>query len=152
MTVRSLIDYALPVYGNQIKKTELAQLDNLQYRAAKLVTGAYHLTNREKLNLELGWESIQQRCDILCLNIFHKIHLQETRPLIRSCMPKPDLGNKYFIRSKGGYIPFKRLRFKFDQSFFPHATRLWNNLPNYVKCKNLTDFKEYIKINIKPPR
>ena len=64
LTVRSLVDYALPVYGNQIKKTELAQLDNLQYRAAKLVTGAYHLTNREKLNLELGWESIQQRCDL----------------------------------------------------------------------------------------
>ena len=151
LTVRSLIDYALPVYGNQIKKTELAQLDNLQYRAAKLVTGAYHLTNREKLNLELGWESIQQRCDILCLNIFHKIHFHETRPLIRSCMPKPDLENNYFIRAKGGYIPFKRLRFKFDQSFFPHATRLWNNLPNDVKCKNLTDFKEYINLNIKPP-
>ena len=61
ITVRSIIDYSLPVYGNNLKLTELARLDRIQYRAAKLVTGAEHFTNREKLNTELGWEiSIQE--------------------------------------------------------------------------------------------
>ena len=133
LTVRSLIDYALPVYGNELKKAELAQLDNLQYRAAKLVTGCYHLTNKDKINKELGWETIQQRCNILCLNFFHKIHLHETRPLIRSCMPKPDIEKKYIMRSKGGYIPFKQTRYKFDKSFFPHSSIIWNNLPSDVR-------------------
>ena len=84
ITVRSVIDYALPVYFKTLKQTEMSRLENLQYRAAKIVTGAYHYTSREKLNNELGWETIEKRADILCLNIFHKIHLQETRPLIRN--------------------------------------------------------------------
>ena len=65
----------------------MSRLENLQYRAAKIVKGAFHYTSREKLNLELGWETLQKRCDILGLNIFHNIQLQETRPLIRKYMP-----------------------------------------------------------------
>ena len=57
LTVRSVIDYALPVYYKSLKLTDLARLNNIQYKAAKLVTGASHLTNKDKLNLELGWES-----------------------------------------------------------------------------------------------
>ena len=152
LTVRSIIDYCLPVYCSTLKKTELAQLDNLQYRAAKLVTGTYHFTSRAKLLAELGWETIQKRCDILSLSIFHKIHRYETRPLIRTCMPVPDIQKRYPRRSKGGYIPFKKCNFKFDNSFFPHTTELWNKLPNEVKCKDLSDFKFYIKTEIKPPK
>ena len=76
LTVRSVVDYALPVYYKCLKITDLARLENLQYKAAKIVTGAYHFTSKEKLNLELGWETIG---DLLSLNFFHKIHLQETR-------------------------------------------------------------------------
>ena len=54
LTVRSVIDYALPVYSNNLKLTDLARLDRIQYRAAKLVTGALHFTNKDKLNNELG--------------------------------------------------------------------------------------------------
>ena len=50
ITVRSIIDYALPIYSNNLKLTELARLDRLQYQAGKLVTGALHLTNPEKSN------------------------------------------------------------------------------------------------------
>ena len=67
LTARSVIDYALPVYCKTLKQTE-----NLQYRAAKLVTGAFHYSSKDKLNIELGWETIQKRSDILSLNIFHK--------------------------------------------------------------------------------
>ena len=88
LTVRSVLDYALPVYYKSLKQTELSRLENIQYRAAKIVTGALHFTNREKLNNELGWESILERGNFLSVNIFHKIHLYETRPLIRKCMPK----------------------------------------------------------------
>ena len=104
LTVRSIIDYALPVYCTTLKQTELSRLDNIQYRAAKLVTGAFHLTSRYKLNTELGWENIRKRCDVLSLNIFHKIHRYETSPLIPSCMPIPDIEQRYPSRSKGGYI------------------------------------------------
>ena len=50
LTIRSVVDYALPLYANNLKQTELCRLENLQYRAAKLVTGAMHHTSKDKLN------------------------------------------------------------------------------------------------------
>ena len=64
ITVRSVIDYALPVYANNannLRLTDLSRLDKTQYRAAKLVTGALHFTSREKLNNKLGWEDFHTR-------------------------------------------------------------------------------------------
>jgi hypothetical protein len=84
ITVRSVIDYALPVYIKTLNITEIARLEQIQYRAAKVVIGGLHFTSKDKLNTELGWESIQKRSDILGFKIFLKIHLHETRPLIRS--------------------------------------------------------------------
>ena len=63
LTVHSVIDHALPVYCSNLRQTEISGLENLQYRAAKLVTGTVKFTSREKLNLELGWESIQKQSD-----------------------------------------------------------------------------------------
>ena len=37
----------------------------MQYQAAKLVTGTLHLTSKERLNQELGWESIKTRIDFI---------------------------------------------------------------------------------------
>ena len=82
--------------------SEKARLENVQYRAAKIVTGAYHLTSKEKLNLELGWETIQCRADMLGLNIFHKIHLKETRLLVTKCMPELEWQRMNTLRSNGG--------------------------------------------------
>ena len=105
VTIRSVIDYALPIYANTLKQTEIARLERLQYRAAKVVTGALHFSSKDKLNVELGWESIQKRIEFLGLSLFHKIHLRETRPLIRQCMSKLDYEKRYEMRSKGGYSP-----------------------------------------------
>ena len=152
ITVRSVIDYALPVYFKTMRQSEISRLENLQYRAAKIVSGALHLTSRDKLNCDLGWESIVKRGEFLGLNIFHKIHLHETRPLIRSCMPKPDLERKHMLRSKGGYIPFRNTGNYFKKSFFPYFSDMWNNLPNTAKCKGLLDFKDYTNQELKPPK
>ena len=150
--VRSVIDYGLPIYCNTLKQTEIARLENLQYRAAKIVTGTYHFTSKDKLNTELGWETIKKRAENLGLTIFHKIHKQETRPIVRSCMPKFDIERKNILRSKGGYIPFKNYNMKYKNSFFPHTTNLWNCLPDEVKCKELLEFKDYVKKQLKPTR
>ena len=65
LTVRSVIEYALIVIGNNIKVADLNKLNRIQYTAAKIVTGALHLSSRQQLEKELGWETIQQRIDIL---------------------------------------------------------------------------------------
>ena len=151
ITVRSVIDYGLPVYFNTLTQKQTMRLEQIQYRAAKLVTGALPFTSREKLNTELGWETIKQRSEILGLNIFHKIHRYETRPLIRTCMPKVDFERENNLRSKGSYIPFKNYGAKFNSSFFPYQTKRWNSLPQHVRSLNLVDFKLFTN-TLKPKR
>ena len=46
------------LYHKNSKQTDIARLEKLQYRAAKIVTGALHFTSKDKLNSELGWETI----------------------------------------------------------------------------------------------
>ena len=81
-------------------------------------------------------ETIQKRSEILGLNIFQKIHLGETRPLIKHCMPKLDFERKHYLRSKGGYIPFKNFWSKFKSSFFPYHSEIWSTLPKNIQTVN----------------
>ena len=145
LTVRSVIDYALPVYAYNLKLTELARLDRIQYRAAKLVTGALHFTNKEKLNIELGWENFQSRINFLGLSLFQKIHLYQTRPLIRRCKAQFDYEKKYLTRSKAGYTSYPNYGQQFKNSFFPYITKLWNNLDVDIQILVLPEFKVKIK-------
>ena len=152
VTVRSVIDYALPIYANTLKQTELARLERVQYRAAKLVTGALHFTSQEKLNIELGWETIKKRIEFLGLSLFHKIHLHETRPLVRKCLTALDFEKRYEVRSKGGYLPYPKYGDKFRNSFFPFISKLWNNLSPSTQSKDLIDFKLQLRVDMKPSK
>ena len=71
------------------------------------MTGALHFTSKHNLNNELGWKTFVVRGNMLSLSFFHKVHLHETRPLIKTCMPKLDFENTCNTRSNGGYIPLK---------------------------------------------
>ena len=152
VTVRSLIDYALPIYGNNLRQIEINRLEQIQYRAAKLVVGALKYTSREKLNKELGWETIKKRIEYLGLSIFHKIHVGETRPLLKKCLTKIDWDKRQNLRSKGGYLPYPNYGNKFLNSFFPYITKIWNNLPTSVRSLNLLDFKTELKSYLKPDK
>ena len=145
LIVRSVIDYGLPIYFNNLLQTEMRRLSQLQYRAAKLVTGAFHLTSQVKLEAELGWESISSRSDMLGAAIFHKIAINQTRPLVKSCMPKLTI-TQHNLRSEGKFTHFKYVNAKYSNSFFPYFTRLWNSLP---KTDRQTGDMEQFKINMK---
>ena len=67
-------------------------------------------------------------------------------------MPKLDIQREHYLRSKGGYIPFKNYGVNFKKSFFPYTSGLWNNLPKDVQCKDLTEFKIYTKNELKPSK
>ena len=114
-----------------------------------MVTGALHHTSREKLKEELGWENFKTRINFLGLCFFHKIHLHETRPLIRSCLTPFDM-EKRVTRSKGGYTPYPNYGSKFLNSYFPYISKMWNNLDKSRKCLSLFDFKSKLKSDLKP--
>ena len=150
ITVRSLIDYALPLYANNLKLSDLARLDRLQYNAGKIVCGALHYTSRDKLNKELGWENFQTRIKFLGLCLFQKIHLHETRPLVRKCLSDMDYAKKYLTRSKVGYSSYPNFGIKYKNSYFPFMTKLWNELEVSTQLLPLREFKDKLKIDLKP--
>ena len=88
LTVRSVLDYGLIIYYNALTSAEISRLRQLQYRAAKLCTGTLHLTSQASLEKDLAWESVGDRALFLGLSLFHKIHINQTRPLIKTAMPK----------------------------------------------------------------
>ena len=77
----------MPVYFGNLKLTNIKRLEQIQCRAEKLITGALQHTSKIKLNVQLGWESLQVRYEYLGLSLIHKIHLGQTRPLVKKVMP-----------------------------------------------------------------
>ena len=151
LRIRSVIDYCIQVYGSSINATQLAKLDKLQHRAAKITTMTMKFTNREKLFLDLGWENYKSRIDYLSLCLFHKIHIHETRPQIRECMPHINQ-NFFLTRSQRYYENYTIRDSDFNNSFFPKTLKLWNNLPVHLRTLNLQDFKLELSSIMKPKR
>jgi hypothetical protein len=126
----------------------MSRLKQIQYRAAKLCTGALHFSSQDKLEKDLAWETIDDRAKILGLSVFHKIHCHETRPLIRSCMPPQNTNN---TRSQGNYIVPINRGVQYSNSFFPFMSKAWNNLDKSFKNQHVVaDFKSAVKSDLKP--
>ena len=151
--VRSIIDYALPVYWHTLRVAEKNRFEQLQYKSAKIVTGALHLTSKDKLNLELGWESIETRANILGITLFHKTLLGNQRPLISSCMPiiAPSTGHN--TRNQRRFLSFPRGKVKFSNSYFVLFTRKYEQIPKDItKLRDMTEFKTALKKHFAPQK
>ena len=153
LTVRSVIDYGLVVYFNSLKAAEISRLRQIQYRAAKICTGALHLTSQASIEQDLAWESLADRSLFLGLSLFHKIHLNQTRPLIKKAMPIPQ---KVGITRSSNSFKYKTFPLKlktFSDSFFPYFTRRWNELPPILKNEgDMSQFKCNLKSYVKPKK
>ena len=55
--VSASIDYCITVFGPCLNLMQIRKLDNLKYRAAKIVTGAQKFTSQGNLLKEKGWEN-----------------------------------------------------------------------------------------------
>ena len=60
MYVRPHLDYGDVIYHDQLLNS-MDLLESVQYKAAIIVSGCWQGTSREKLYLELGWESLKDR-------------------------------------------------------------------------------------------
>ena len=150
VTVRPTFDYGIHVFYHTLTHANKKRLSQLQYKAGKLVGAALHYTSQIKLENTLAWESVQSRAEIMGLTVFHKIHFNLTRPLVRKCLTGPD-NTLYNLRNNGN----KRLRHpyinkQFNNSFFPYFTVLWNSLPQEYRCFDQAIFKEYMHKRYKP--
>ena len=146
--VRSSIDYSITVFGPSLNAMQIKKLDNLNYRAARIVTGAQKSTSSEKLLNELGWENTTKRIEYLCLTQFYKIRHRLTTPLIHECLP-PLINTNYPTNRTFQHYP--SMSSFFTNSFFPFAIKKWDMLDPALKNEpDFTVFKLKLKEKLKP--
>ena len=154
LNVRSIIDYALPVYGPSLDQKQVAQLEKIQYFAARIATSTPKCSSSEKLYKDLGWETVSNRIKFLSITLFHKVHTNSTRPLTRECLP-PKNQHSDLTRSGRVYCDFPYpkhvLKKTLDKSFFSIIAKQWDALPTNLKLNwDIPEFKEGLALVLKP--
>ena len=71
--VRPILDYGDIVYHGRLTVADSLSLEEIQNRAARLITGACRNTSNDKPLKELGWTTLRRRREINILLTFNKI-------------------------------------------------------------------------------
>ena len=146
--VRPHLDYGDVIYHNQ--RDDLMKLiEQVQYKAALIVTGCWQGTSREKLYDELGWEPLDQRRWSRRMTLYYKIvngltpsylfeHVPSEAPrVLRNFIPKAPIAKTE----------------RYQNSFFPYCITEWNGLDKNIKYSpSLKTFKENITKLIRPKK
>ena len=125
-------------------------LENVQYRAAKIVSGAIHRTSHDIVYRELGWERLEERWKKQRLKVFDKTVHGETPTYMQNLLPMP-LGehNRYILRNEHNFPQAMARTSTFQSSFLPRTIQDWNRLDNEIK--GLDNFETFSKKVVAPP-
>ena len=130
---------------------KMEKIEQVQYRAALAVFGAWKGTCREKLYKELGWESLSQRRSVNRISYFHKIINKRAPGYLSNIVQFQSYGNIHKPALQI-LLPLKSRTIKFKESFFPNSIDSWLN--NTSVCQknmkhHLTIRKSILK-NLRP--
>ena len=108
MYVRPHLDYGDIIYHNT-RSYLMTLIEQLQYKAALVVSGCWQGTSRLKLYDELGWESLADRRWCRRLVFFYKIINNQTPEYLRRYVPSL-CDVSYNLRShRSAHNPQKRI-------------------------------------------
>ena len=144
--VRPHLDYGDVIYHNQ--RDDLMKLiEQVQYKAALIVSGCWQGTSRVKLYEELGWESLADRRWGHRMTMYYKIRNGLTPAYLFEHVPNEAPRN---LRSFIPKAPISRTQ-RYDNSFFPFCINHWNTLDKDIKySSSLENFKTNINNLICP--
>jgi hypothetical protein len=152
--VRPVIVYADMVWDVPAdNRHTLDVLDKVQKEAAKVVSGATARCTTEELHTELGWEPLARRRKLHRASMMHKIENGLAPTYLQDLMPDHvQARTRYNLRNtQDRDIPMARIS-AYSNSFFPSATRQWNDLERETKqSPTPNSFKRrYLKENPRP--
>ena len=126
--VRPVMEYGIVVWGGTYH-TSLSELEEINIKAMRIITGATEKSNIAKLSLETSISSVAERRDMAMLLMFYKVgnnlvpdYLSQLLPSANRNIVKYNLRNNDEIK-----LPFMRLE-TFRRSFILYALKLWNLL------------------------
>ena len=141
------------VFNQSTNSPLLKQVENIQYRAAKIVTGAWQGSSQEKLYQILGWESLHNRRILRKLSILHEtltnkypVYLFDTLKALQYAV-NSRLSNQLLLKN----VLCKRATF--PKTFLPSTIKDWNKLDLDVKSsKTKPIFKRKLLNKIRPKK
>lgn len=152
--VRSVMDYGLVIYGGQQAQL-MNRLENIQYQAGLIVSGALRYTSYDKLCSELCWPKISDRVWFLKSSLFYKTLNGLASPLfsrhvLNKCTRRGTPGS---LRERSNLAPPFCRTTRYIMSFIPSTCRYWLSLNTDIKnTVSLASFKAtYKKMYFKFP-
>ena len=133
--VHSILEYADIFFCNTSQEI-LKQIDTIQKRAGKIVSGAIRCTWSDSIYQELSWQRLsdrrQNRMTILYSDIIHHMALSYLLPHIPETVENR-VQARYTLRNRSNWsCPTFRTE-TYRKSFFPSMTWFWNNLEENIK-------------------
>ena len=146
--VRPILEYADIVWDHCEKKYS-ENIEKVQIKAARIVTGGIVRTPYTTLLHELNWQRLSDRRKNKRLIQMHKIHLKETPEYLQEMIPHTraqDTGRS--LRNANNTTEIFGRSETFKESFFPKTIAEYNLLDPSFRClPTVREFKN--KINPK---
>ena len=92
LDVRLHLDYGDVIYHNQ-RADMMYLIEQVQYKAALIVSGCWQGTSRGRLYDKLGWESLFVRRWSRRMTLFYKILNRRTPPYLLDHLPEHRVNN-----------------------------------------------------------
>ena len=140
------------IFPNSTSNLQMEKIEMIQYKAARIVTGAWQGTSRTKLYDDLGWETLQNRRSARKLFLLFEVQKESSPTYLANTLDnyKYNQNSRNFNRLLLKNIPCRTIKFK--QSCFPSAIRDWNLLNFDAKSAvSLKAFKNKI-FNLMRPK
>ena len=137
--IRPRLDYGDVIFHNQ-RVDMMNLIEQVQYKAALIVTGCWQGTSRDRLYDELGWELLSDRW-FRRLSLFYRISNGYTPSYLSDNIPNRK--ETHYLRRKVELeTPIIRT-LRYENSFFPYCIREWNTLDDELKSlPTLQSFKK----------
>lgn len=136
--------YKLPVVN-------LIKLQNIQNSAARLITHTNYHSHITPVLKELHWLPITTRIKFKILLLTFKCLKNGEPQYLQNLLSQKMSENEYSLRtSRKGNLREIRTNLSYgDRSFAASAPKLWNSLPNEIKCEDsITKFKKKLKYHL----
>ena len=128
----------------------MKSVEQIQYQAARIITGTWKGTNTSKLYEELGLESLSDRRWGRRLTQFFKMHNSLTPPYLTDILP-PKRRLLYGKTNPNIYESIRCKSTRYRSSFLPDSVNSWNNLSlDLHESVSLETFKHRINCFIRP--
>ena len=126
------------------------EVEKIQYKAARIVSGAWKGTSRDKLYENLGWESLQSRRTTRKLCILYEVKNTNFPAYLKNILDNQEFTERSRYFNTATLKPFICKSKSFKLSFFPSTIRDWNNLDTDTKLSiSKSSFKKKLNNKIR---